>query len=743
MSIKVADNFLYQGRKPLDNRILIDTVANMVAMADAIIYDGMIAYVQADKKFYVYDSTNTVDSVLAKWRELKTGGTGNASVLEYAKNTDYKKDTLVYDGNELARVKADFKSDNTAGNTTTQSFELDITNNNLILIPTEIKFNQLNNEISDYIGGQIFTNVSTITNYKQAITIADTDVFLYNGSQLTNDQKKNAKLIQIIDASKNLVGIAIIKSYNANQFTIYALEYNPKVSGTFKTYKSAVTINTTIDTQTTLQLTDLPTGTLITDIEVNHLVYDTKGTVAKVDSINTLTNEVIVTTITNAIEYMPKAPDTKEFTVVNAGTGYTVGDIIETTTSGIFGEVNNIGPNGEIVSLQMTTQTTQSVTGTGATIDYSQTIYGGFGNQWAALSNAAVLVAETVADKFEYLQGYSFSINNAGTGYTVGDVIGTDDPNVFVEVKVVDTNGEILEVKYVRNNTINTTGTGASITTTPNPDMFIIPDTIWNIGMSVFSITNDAGAMTEFYRNGDKTIKYNAGPDNKIYKFEYDEINGVIYQSTYQISGGNPIIYSATLPINATIMQKNTLYVNDTGFTFTPDGSQLVYHQQIVKFVTSLPTTGLQDNLYVNLSDNSIQYYDSSLSQWVKLGGGSTIEFNTKSNFPSLGNNTTLYVATDENKIYRYDITNGKYIDLTSGGTGKQYSTTIIGNNTNSIFTINHNMNTKKLVTSVYDSSTGEAVVFEQKIIDNDNIEISWGLPIPTGTTYQVDILGW
>lgn len=567
MSIKVADNFLYQGRKPLDNRILIDTVANMVAMADAIIYDGMIAYVQADKKFYVYDSTNTVDPVLAKWRELKTGGTGNASVLEYAKNTDYKKDTLVYDGNELARVKADFKSDNTTGNTTTQSFELDITNNNLILIPTEIKFNQLSNEISDYIGGQIFTNVSTITNYKQAITIADTDVFLYNGSQLTNDQKKNAKLIQIIDASKNLVGIAIIKSYNANQFTIYALEYNPKISGTFKVYKSDATINTTIDTQTTLQLTDLPTGTIIADIEVNHLVYDTKGTVAKVDSINTLTNEVIVTTITNAIEYMPKAPDTKEFTVVNAGTGYTVGDIIETTTSGIFGEVNNIGPNGEIVSLQMTTQTTQSVTGTGATIDYSQTIYGGFGNQWAALSNAAVLVAETVADKFEYLQGYSFSIDNAGTGYTVGDVIGTDDPNVFVEVKVVDTNGEILEVKYVRNNTINTTGTGASITTTPNPDMFIIPDTIWNIGMSVFSITNDAGAMTEFYRNGDNPVKYNAGPDNKIYKFEYDEINGVIYQSSYKIEGGSSA---------STITYKlNFDGINDT-FTLPTDFDSLI-----------------------------------------------------------------------------------------------------------------------------------------------------------------------
>ena len=68
MAIKVADNFLYQGRKPLDNRIIANTTADMVAMADAIIYDGIIVYVKDIKKFYVYDSTNTVDATLGKWR---------------------------------------------------------------------------------------------------------------------------------------------------------------------------------------------------------------------------------------------------------------------------------------------------------------------------------------------------------------------------------------------------------------------------------------------------------------------------------------------------------------------------------------------------------------------------------------------------------------------------------------------------------------------------------------------------
>lgn len=227
MSIKVADNFLYQGRKPLDNRILIDTVANMAAMADAIIYDGMIAYVQADKKFYVYDSTNTVDPVLAKWRELKTGGTGNASVLEYAKNTDYKKDTLVYDDNELARVKADFKSDNTAGNTTTQSFELDITNNNLILIPTEIKFNQLGADARKYIEGLAFIINDFNLDYTKAVTIPETKLQLKDASSLTTFQKLDIKIINILNTSNELEGIALIQNYNATnkEFTIASVKY--------------------------------------------------------------------------------------------------------------------------------------------------------------------------------------------------------------------------------------------------------------------------------------------------------------------------------------------------------------------------------------------------------------------------------------------------------------------------------------------------------------------------------------
>ena len=74
MSMQIADNFSYQGTKPLDARIKYATVADMKAVADSSLYDGCMAYVTGVKKYYTYDSTNTVDSTTGKWREYESGG---------------------------------------------------------------------------------------------------------------------------------------------------------------------------------------------------------------------------------------------------------------------------------------------------------------------------------------------------------------------------------------------------------------------------------------------------------------------------------------------------------------------------------------------------------------------------------------------------------------------------------------------------------------------------------------------
>lgn len=75
MAISVADNFSYQGTKPLDSRISFDTVAAMAAASDATLYDGCFAYVKATQKYYSYDSTNESDPTTGKWREF-SGGSG-------------------------------------------------------------------------------------------------------------------------------------------------------------------------------------------------------------------------------------------------------------------------------------------------------------------------------------------------------------------------------------------------------------------------------------------------------------------------------------------------------------------------------------------------------------------------------------------------------------------------------------------------------------------------------------------
>lgn len=55
MSILLSDNFSYQGRKPLDSRLVYETIADMVAMAESTIYPGIIAYVKDNNTYYTFD----------------------------------------------------------------------------------------------------------------------------------------------------------------------------------------------------------------------------------------------------------------------------------------------------------------------------------------------------------------------------------------------------------------------------------------------------------------------------------------------------------------------------------------------------------------------------------------------------------------------------------------------------------------------------------------------------------------
>ena len=83
MAITVADNFSYQGGKPLDARIKFNSISAMVETPAASLYDGCFAYVTAEKKYYSYDSTNQEDVTLGKWREYSSGGGGLTQTIRY------------------------------------------------------------------------------------------------------------------------------------------------------------------------------------------------------------------------------------------------------------------------------------------------------------------------------------------------------------------------------------------------------------------------------------------------------------------------------------------------------------------------------------------------------------------------------------------------------------------------------------------------------------------------------------
>ena len=93
MSISVADNFSYQGAKPLDARFQFSSVANMKAAAEASLYNGCLAYVTATKKYYSYDSSNSVDTTTGRWREYQSGSGEDAK----AYHTDDTAETTLAD----------------------------------------------------------------------------------------------------------------------------------------------------------------------------------------------------------------------------------------------------------------------------------------------------------------------------------------------------------------------------------------------------------------------------------------------------------------------------------------------------------------------------------------------------------------------------------------------------------------------------------------------------------------------
>lgn len=389
-------------------------------------------------------------------------------------------------------------------------------------------------------------------------------------------------------------------------------------SGSSAVYQSTKTLINKVNQQTILTTANLiETVTLTDDIDLNQLVYDAKGTIARVTSIDLANNQFVVTTMTLEDEYMSQAPNTKEFRIINGGSNYQVGDVIESTTTGIFADITGVDTNGSITSVTLSTATAQSVSGAGATIDYDQIVYGAYGNTWTALSNAAVLVAQIITEQFEYIDGYKIEITGAGTGYSVNDIVEVSS-GVFARVLTVGTSGEILTLEYSRETVQNTSGTGATFNVTTDPNTFIIPSIYWNSTSDIFNLVNDDGASVLFNRAGDVTTKYSAGPDGKTYKFVYNQYNGTITQS-YKISGGGGLSTISSKAGNAA--------TNITGSTNpTEDG---LYVEDLSTIVNSISLS--QKTVNSDLDYCFVGFWNNTNSEvYATCTRGAAIPFNTK-----------------------------------------------------------------------------------------------------------------
>lgn len=147
MSLKLGDGFSYLARKPLDERLIFNTLDEMINFSESSLYAGIISYNKETNKFYTFNANNQVDITLGKWRDFFSTGAVNfsakvdmdessatyghllitladgtildcgyiigsniATIEEYQENTEYAKNSVLYLGDKFARVLNDYTS---------------------------------------------------------------------------------------------------------------------------------------------------------------------------------------------------------------------------------------------------------------------------------------------------------------------------------------------------------------------------------------------------------------------------------------------------------------------------------------------------------------------------------------------------------------------------------------------------------------------------------------------------------
>lgn len=657
MALVIGDQFSYQARKPLDSRLVASNLASLLAINEATVYNGIQVYVESEKQFYVFNSSNAVDAATGKWREFNPGSSKIEGTLKYSKAfTKNVNDNEVIAFADISGVTAitDIKTNqfiNDAAGIIGKVVSIDSINNE-ITINIMSKDTVINTEIVKYNN-----TLDPELNKVQTINFTDLDISTtetivdFDTNRLVYDIEGTIAKVLSKDETAgtlNVVPVTVDIAISAND--IYVID-------------TLQELDPTINKQQTFPFSWISGGTtkLITDIETKQLVYDKNGTLAKIDSVDITGNTISITVITatkdksvevykylgvnglnkisgtlNVCAYtdidttkllnnirvgelvydndgtlgkitnidipgsainvqtltasgMTYAPLLKELIVKDGGKNYIVGEIIESSTGGVFAEITDVGANGEIISVNNTTATASTTTNKSATVDYDTVIYGAFGKNWSPLSNSSASVTQIISEPFEYEAGYTYEIVNGGSGYKVGDIV--SDTTGTMEVVKVNASGAVEELKYSRQ-TVSTLGVGLVINRTTSNDVFIIPDIVWNNAKRTsFELTNDDGASVEFNRLDGVTERCAAGVGS-IYKFTFDSLNGVIYQEKTEINGSSggigPFVPLKNYKKDDVIINDNIIYICKQDHTADSSlGADIAYWTEMRKQMTS------------------------------------------------------------------------------------------------------------------------------------------------------------
>lgn len=440
MAILLADSFTYKGKKPLDSRLVCDTLSDMVSMPESIIYDGILVYIKSDDKYYKFNSNNTVDSSLGKWREFNQGVTGNFLVQEYNQDISYKKDSLVYLGDKIARVEHDFTSNNLSGFSITESFEDDIKNLHINLINTDhVHIMNMYAQSNMYLKDTLVYNGDLIARVMNDF-VASSDV----GDTIDDSFEKDVTLGNVLVLNKEAE--PGIKPYKQNTFfskdkLVFAdgrigrvlQDYISDDTGStieesinidikngnlremaesykFKLYKTIKDMNKQIDAINILQSSDIvfEHGEDIHNMCINEAVYGPLGTLALIIDIDVNAGQIKAKTVNSReMDFMPPSPNTYNYEIVLPGAGFSVGEIVPTSLPDVNVEVMSVGINGEILAINATSETITNANGVGASINAEMVFHVSNGKQWFELpqnkKNAVIK---------EYRQGETYETDN-------------------------------------------------------------------------------------------------------------------------------------------------------------------------------------------------------------------------------------------------------------------------------------------------------------------------------------------